>query len=83
MKKLMKGRLSAVTATNITLEAMLKEAGFSINDVEEQYSFLRTLNYIVFSKQISNEVVNAWRQTLKDIGIVQKCLHLRKFTLNG
>jgi len=67
MKKLMKGRLSAVTATNITLEAMLKEAGFSINDVEEQYTFLRTLNYIVFSKQISNEVVNAWRQTLKDI----------------
>ena len=67
MKKLMKGRISAVTATNITLEAILKEAGFSINDVEEQYTFLTTLNYIVFSRQISNEVVNAWRQTLKDI----------------
>jgi len=67
MKKLMKGRLSAVTATNITVQAILKEAGFSINDVEEQYTFLKTLNYIVFSRQISNEVVNAWRQTLKDI----------------
>jgi len=67
MKKLMKGRISALTATNITMKAILKESGVSINDVEEQYTFLTTLNYIVFSRQISNEVVNAWRQTLKDI----------------
>ena len=67
MKKLMKGRISAVTATNITLEAILKEAGFSINDVEEQYTFLTTLNYTVFSRQISNEVFKAWQHTLKHI----------------
>ena len=75
MKKLMAGRLEVVTATNISISSMLKRAGYSIDDVERLFTFLKVDNFIVFSKQIPLEIVNLWRQefeNIKDEGLLAK-----------
>ncbi len=67
MKKLMGGRFKVVTATNITIQSILKDAGYTIDDVEELFTFLTVRNYVAFSKQVPIEVVNAWQQAFEDI----------------
>ncbi len=75
MKKLMAGRLEAVTATNITISSMLKQAGYSTDDVERLFTFLKVDNFVAFSKQIPLEIVNLWQQAfenIKDEGLLAK-----------
>jgi polar amino acid transport system substrate-binding protein len=75
IKKLMADRLEVFTATNTTISSMLKRAGYSINDVERVFTFLKVGNFIVFSKQIPPGIVNLWQQefeNIRDEGLLAK-----------
>jgi len=62
IKKMMIGRFDVITATNVTIKAMLQKAGYKMNDVKNIYTFMTTGVYFAFSKDVPFEVVNAWRK---------------------
>ena len=64
IKKLMGNRFEVITATNVTIGSMMKQAGYSINDVKKIYNFMDVDVYFAFSKQVSKDVVEVWRKEL-------------------
>jgi len=67
IKKMMIGRFDVITATNVTIKAMVKKAGYTMNDIKNTYTFLSTGVYFAFSKDVPFEVVNAWGQELEKL----------------
>ena len=67
MRKLIGDRVSAVTATDVTVRDILKDAGHTIDELEQQYTFMDVGAYFAFSKDVSFEVVDAWRSVFEDI----------------
>jgi polar amino acid transport system substrate-binding protein len=75
VKKLMNGRFNMITATNVTIGSILKEAGYKKDDIKGVYNFLNVGVYFAFSKDVPFEVVVAWRRALEDMkddGTLQK-----------
>ena len=64
IKKLMGNRFDVITATNVTIGAMMKKAGYSISDVKNLYNFMNVGVYFAFSKEVSKDVVDAWQKEL-------------------
>ena len=75
IRKLMAGHVDVIAATDLTLPSMVKKAGYEMNDLEKLYTFATTEGYIVFSKQVSSDVVDAWQSALEDMkeeGVLQQ-----------
>ncbi len=60
VKKLMAGRIDAITSTNIVNKDMVEAAGFKREDLREAYSFFKAQLWIAFSKGTPEATVNAW-----------------------
>ena len=65
IKKLMLGRLDVITATNVTIKAMVEKAGYDMKDIKNVYNFMNVGVYFAFSKDVPFEVVDAWRKELE------------------
>jgi polar amino acid transport system substrate-binding protein len=67
IRKLLRGRLDTISATNVTIKDMLKEANASFEDIKNVYTFMSVGVYYAFSKDIPFEVVDAWRKELEKL----------------
>lgn len=65
--KLMLGRVPVIAASDITLPEMVKQAGFRMDDLEMLHTYATTEGHIVFSRAVSADVVDLWRNTLADM----------------
>jgi len=65
IKKMMLNRFDVITATNVTIKAMVQKAGYSMDDIKNIYTFMSTGVYFAFSKDVPFEVVEAWRKELE------------------
>jgi len=65
IKKLMMGRFDVITATNVTIKAMVEKAGYDMKDINNVYNFMNVGVYYAFSKDVPFEVVDAWRKELE------------------
>lgn len=75
IKKMMRGRIDAITATNVTIKDMLKQAHYDYKDIKSIYTFMNVGVYYAFSKDVPFEVVDAWQKELdklKSNGELQK-----------
>jgi polar amino acid transport system substrate-binding protein len=78
IKKLMGGHLDAITAISFTISDIMKEAGYSRDDVEEVFLIRQSESYIAFSKQVPPEVVQAWQHAydeIRDEGLLLQIQH--------
>jgi len=64
-KKLMLGRIDLWCNANLTAGGILKDAGYSIDDVENVYTVMENHLYIAISKGTSEDVVNQWKDALE------------------
>jgi polar amino acid transport system substrate-binding protein len=67
IRKLLRDRLDTISATNVTIKDMLKEANYSFKDVKSVYTFMSVGVYYAFSKDTPFEVVDAWRKELEKL----------------
>ena len=67
VRMLLAGHGVLIAADNLTLPALLTEAGASRNDVELVYSFMQSQNYIAFSRGTPDELVQSWQSSLDDM----------------
>ena len=63
----MKNRFNVITATNVTIKAMVNKAGYKISDIKNIYNFMNVGVYFAFSKQVPKDVVQAWKTEMKYI----------------
>lgn len=66
-KKLVEGKLDLCTFTDMTALEILKEAGFSMDEIVPAHVIKTYEFYIAFSKGTSDEIVNRWRQSFNDM----------------
>jgi len=66
-KKLMRGRIDLWCNANLTVGDILKEAGFSTDDVENLFTLSENHLYIAISKGTSEKIVNMWTESLESI----------------
>lgn len=62
VKQVMEGRADAGAYTDMTLPAILKEAGYSMDSLEPAYVIKKYEFYVAFSKDTPDEVVGAWQK---------------------
>jgi polar amino acid transport system substrate-binding protein len=60
VKKLMSGRIDAMTSANSEVNDLVKEAGFSPSDVKLALAFFRFQGWIAFSKLTPATTIKAW-----------------------
>lgn len=58
------GRVELLVADNLALDDMLAQEGMSRDDVELQFTFMRSDTYIAFSNSTDPAVVQRWQQAL-------------------
>lgn len=66
-QKLMIGRIDLWCNANLTAGSILKEAGYSIDDVESVYTIMENHLYIAMSKGTPEDVANQWKDALEAI----------------
>jgi polar amino acid transport system substrate-binding protein len=76
--KLMLDRVPVIAASDITLPEMAKQAGYRMEDLEMLYTFATTEGYLVFSRSVSADVVNLWRETLQEMRNEGELLRIQK-----
>ena len=59
-KKLMMGRINLWCNANLTVERILQEAGYTLNDVENVFVIQENRLYIAFSKGTSETIIESW-----------------------
>ncbi|MCX4025952.1 transporter substrate-binding domain-containing protein [Endozoicomonas sp. SM1973] len=64
-QKLMNKRIDLWAVSSVTVGDILKQAGFSLLDIEKKYTFFEDKLYICFSKNSDQKVVTLWLATLK------------------
>jgi len=62
IKKLMMNRFDVITATNVTIKALIEKAEYKMDDIKNVYNFLSVGVYFAFSKDVPFEVVDAWEK---------------------
>ena len=67
IRKMMLGRFDVITATNVTIKAMIRKAKYSMDDIKNVYTFMSTGVYFAFSKDVPFEVVDTWRKELENL----------------
>jgi polar amino acid transport system substrate-binding protein len=66
-KKLVEGTLDLATFTDLTGPEILKEAGYSMDQIVPAYIIKTYEYYIAFSKDTSDQIVNDWRRSFDDM----------------
>jgi polar amino acid transport system substrate-binding protein len=64
---LMVGRRSTMVTDNLTLDALLAKVGAARKDVRLLYTFLESQNYIAFSHNTPDALVQKWQSALDDM----------------
>jgi polar amino acid transport system substrate-binding protein len=64
---LMDGKVDLSMFTDLTIPEIVKNAGYSMDDLEPLYTAIHTYFYIALSKDTSQEVSLAWQSTLNDM----------------
>jgi polar amino acid transport system substrate-binding protein len=64
---LLAGRRSTMVTDNLTLGALLEKAGAARPDVRPLYTFLESQNYIAFSHNTPDALVQQWQSALDDM----------------
>lgn len=75
LKKLMAGRISIANSSIQAIESQLKQAGFTLADVKQQFIFMRAQTWLAFSKATPAATVKAWQDafdTMKKDGTIDK-----------
>lgn len=67
IKKLMFNRVDTISAFNITLICAVEDAGYSMDDIKKILTFQKTGNYLAFSLNVSNEIIELWQNTLNEM----------------
>lgn len=67
VRQLMKGEAQLSIFTDITIPTLVKEAGYSMDDLEPVFTVVRTDFYIALSRDTPAEVVQAWQSTLDSL----------------
>ena len=66
-KKLVEGKLDLCAFTDMTAPEILKEAGYSMDQIVPAYVIKTYEFYIAFSKDTSDDIVNEWRRSFDDM----------------
>jgi len=64
VRQLMNGEVQLSVFTDITIPEIVREAGYSMTDLEPVFTVGRTYFYIALSRDTPAEVVDAWQSTL-------------------
>lgn len=64
VKQLMDGEVQLSVFTDITIQELAREAGYSMDDLEPVFTMVQTDFYIAISKDTPTDVVQAWQSTL-------------------
>lgn len=64
VKQLMSGEVQLSVFTDITIPEIVREAGYSMHDLEPVFTVGQTYFYIAMSRDTPAEVVRAWQSTL-------------------
>lgn len=66
-RKLVEGKLDLCAFTDMTAPEILKDAGYSMDEIIPAYVIKTYDFYIAFSRGTADEIVNRWRQSLNDM----------------
>ena len=66
-KKLVEGKVDLCAFTDTTAPEILKEAGYSMDEIIPAYVIKTYEYYIAFSKDTSDEIVNDWRRSFEEM----------------
>jgi polar amino acid transport system substrate-binding protein len=64
VRQLMNGEVQLSVFTDITIPEIVREAGYSMTDLEPVFTVGRTYFYIALSRDTPAEIVDAWQSTL-------------------
>jgi len=64
VRQLMNGEVQLSVFTDITIAEIVRQAGYSMSDLEPVFTVGRTYFYIALSRDTPAEVVDAWQSTL-------------------
>lgn len=64
VRQLMKGDVNLSIFTDLTIPEIVKDAGYSMDDLEPVYTVIQTYFYIALSKDTRQEVHLAWQSAL-------------------
>ncbi len=67
VRMLLAGHGALIAADNLTLPALLIEAGATRNDVDVEYRFMQSQNYIAFSRGTADARVQSWQDCLDNM----------------
>lgn len=67
VKKLMAGRIDAITSSSLAVGSMIESAGFKREDLRDVFPLLRVQLWIAFSKGTPETTVSAWAKTFEAI----------------
>ncbi|MCJ7434655.1 MAG: transporter substrate-binding domain-containing protein [Anaerolineales bacterium] len=67
IRKLLAGRLPLIVSENISLPALLAISGAKLEDVRLVYTFMTSQNYIAFSLDTPDELVQQWQASLDEM----------------
>jgi polar amino acid transport system substrate-binding protein len=67
VRKLMRGEVQLSVFTDITVPQIVKDAGYSMDDLEPLYTLSSTYFYIVMSLGTPPELVKKWQSTLDEM----------------
>lgn len=67
IKRIVEGNLDLWVSSDFNMPFLARQAGVNPNQLELVYAFRKVFNYIAFSLQTSDDIVNLWRQTLDEI----------------
>jgi polar amino acid transport system substrate-binding protein len=67
VKQLMNGEVQLSIFTNLTIPEIVKEAGYSMDDLEPVYTVSHSDFYIAISRGTPAETVELWRDTLNKL----------------
>ena len=67
VRQLMDGEVQLSIFTDITIQELVKEAGYSMDDLEPVFTVVQTDFYIAISRDTPADVVQAWQSTLDSL----------------
>ena len=67
VKQLMNGEVQIAVFTDITIPEIVKEAGYSMDDLEPVFTVSNTYFYIAMSRGTPLETIKKWQSTLDDL----------------
>jgi len=67
VRQLMNGEVPLSVFTDITIQEIARDAGYSVDDLEPVFTIGQTYFYIAMSKDTPADVVQAWQSTLDSL----------------